>query len=199
MRRAIFAVIVTATGLVLLLSFKPHDVTAAAERPGVVSGPPAGDADGQAETPATSGKNAGKTGKKATEKGADTGTDTGTDKATDKAAPNVTASPGSWPGDGASLGETVGEKVVGGTVTDTQFGPVQVQLVLSDGKITGVQVLQAPQESRRDFSINSEALPILDREALAAQSAQIDTVSGATYTSDGYVRSLQSALDRAGL
>ncbi|GAA4560215.1 FMN-binding protein [Planotetraspora kaengkrachanensis] len=176
MRSAIFAVIVTATGLVLLLSFKPHNVTAAPERPGVMSDPPAGDANGQADTPATSGK-----------------------KSTGKAVPKVTANPGSWPGDGAGLGETAGEKVISGVVADTRFGPVQVQLVLSDGKITGVQVLQAPQESRRDFSINSEALPILDQEALAAQSARIDTVSGATYTSDGYVRSLQSALDRAGL
>ncbi|GAA4588926.1 hypothetical protein GCM10023194_41890 [Planotetraspora phitsanulokensis] len=196
MRRAIFAVIVTATGLVLLLSFKPHNVTAAAERPGVVSDPPAGDANGQAEAPATSGKKGTGTGK-GTASGTDKGK--GTASGAGKAAPKVTASPGSWSGDGASLGETAGEKVVGGAVADTRFGPVQVQLVLSDAKITGVQVLQAPQESRRDFSINSEALPILDQEALAAQSAQIDTVSGATYTSDGYVQSLQSALDRAGL
>jgi uncharacterized protein with FMN-binding domain len=57
----------------------------------------------------------------------------------------------------------------------------------------------APANNRRDLEINNEALPILNEEALSAQSAQIDTVSGATYTSDGYIRSLQSALDKAGL
>jgi uncharacterized protein with FMN-binding domain len=74
-----------------------------------------------------------------------------------------------------------------------------VRIVLSAGKLTGVQVLQAPAGTSMDVAINDRALPILDREALTAQSARIDTVSGATYTSDGYVRSLQSALDRAGL
>jgi uncharacterized protein with FMN-binding domain len=84
-----------------------------------------------------------------------------------------------------------------GGAVDTRYGPVQVQITLSAGKITAAQTLQVPQESDRDVRINTEAVPILVQETLQAQSAQIDTVSGATYTSDGYTRSLQSAIDAA--
>jgi uncharacterized protein with FMN-binding domain len=62
-----------------------------------------------------------------------------------------------------------------------------------------VQVLQVPQESSHDIRINSQAVPILNQEAVQAQSAKIDTVSGATYTSEGYTQSLQSAIDAAHL
>ncbi|RGA01325.1 FMN-binding protein [Microbispora triticiradicis] len=76
---------------------------------------------------------------------------------------------------------------------------MQVEIVISAGRMAGIRVLVAPQNNHRDIEINNEALPILDEEALSARSAQIDVVSGATYTSDGYIRSLQSALDKAGL
>lgn len=68
---------------------------------------------------------------------------------------------------------------------------------LADGRITAVRVLQAPDENGRDRQIAAYALPRLTQEALGAQSARIDAVSGASYTSQGYVRSLQSALDQA--
>lgn len=91
----------------------------------------------------------------------------------------------------------------GGTFTgdavDTRYGPVQVQITVSGGRITAAQTLQVPQESSRDVRINSAAVPILNDETVQAQSAQIDTVSGATYTSEGYTRSLQSAIDAAHL
>jgi uncharacterized protein with FMN-binding domain len=67
------------------------------------------------------------------------------------------------------------------------------------GKITNVTVLQQPDGNQRDAEINSQALPILIDETVKAQSANIDMVSGATVTSDGYVRSLQAALDEAGI
>ena len=86
-----------------------------------------------------------------------------------------------------------------GGAVDTRYGPVQVQITVSAGKITAAQVLQVPQESDRDVQINSQAVPVLVQETLQAQNAQIDTVSGATYTSDGYTRSLQSAIDAAHL
>jgi uncharacterized protein with FMN-binding domain len=76
---------------------------------------------------------------------------------------------------------------------------VQVQLTVAGGKITAVQVVQYPDSNGRDQEINAQALPILVKETLSAQSAKIDMVSGATYTSDGYLTSLQSALDQAGL
>lgn len=86
-----------------------------------------------------------------------------------------------------------------GTAADTRYGPVQVQLTVQSKKITNVSVVQYPNSEGRDQEINANALPILIDEALKAQSAKIDMVSGATYTSQGYLTSLQSALDRAGL
>jgi uncharacterized protein with FMN-binding domain len=85
---------------------------------------------------------------------------------------------------------------VTGDVAQTQWGPVQVQLTVQAGKITAVNVVQYPNGNHRDVEINDYALPILIDETVKAQNAQIDMVSGATVTSDGYVRSLQSALDQ---
>ncbi|MEU7837480.1 MULTISPECIES: FMN-binding protein [unclassified Nonomuraea] len=141
MKRALLAVVTTVIGLVLLLSFKPHDVTGATQPPAALA---------------------------------------------------QTSAPTSAEG-------STGARTVDGDVADTRWGPVQVRISVSDGKISDVQVLQAPNENRRDVEINDRALPVLQEEALTAQSAQIDSVSGATYTSDGYTRSLQSAIDRAGL
>ena len=82
--------------------------------------------------------------------------------------------------------------------TDTnKWGPVQVQVTVSGGTITAVDVLQSPDENDKDVSINSRALPTLVQETLTAQSADVDGVSGATYTSDSYKVSLQSAIDQA--
>jgi uncharacterized protein with FMN-binding domain len=86
-----------------------------------------------------------------------------------------------------------------GTSIDTRYGPVQVQAVLSDGKLTNVNVLQVPDNGGYEDQIVSIALPELKSEALSDQSANIDVVSGATFTSQGYAQSLQSALDQAGL
>ncbi|MDH6115512.1 uncharacterized protein with FMN-binding domain [Kitasatospora sp. MAP12-9] len=83
-----------------------------------------------------------------------------------------------------------------GSVVDTRYGPVQVQAVLTDGKITDITVLQQTTGGHSS-QIDSYALPQLKSEALAAQSANIDVVSGATYTSNGYAQSLQAALDAA--
>jgi uncharacterized protein with FMN-binding domain len=88
---------------------------------------------------------------------------------------------------------------VSGDVAQTQWGPVQVQLTVSNGQITRVSVPTYPNGNSTDAQINSYALPILMRETTAAQSARIDMVSGATVTSTGYLQSLQSAIDRAGL
>ncbi|MEV6611660.1 FMN-binding protein [Kutzneria sp. NPDC051319] len=84
-----------------------------------------------------------------------------------------------------------------GSAADTPYGPVQVRITLSGGRITAAQTVQVPNESRRDVEINDAAVPELVQETLQAQTAQIDTVSGATYTSEGYIQSLQSAIDAA--
>jgi hypothetical protein len=89
--------------------------------------------------------------------------------------------------------------LVNGAVADTRYGPVQVQLTVQAGKIVKAAAIVFPQGDRRDREINGWAIPRLNAEVLAAQSRQIDTVSGATYTSDGYRRSLQAALDAAHL
>ena len=88
---------------------------------------------------------------------------------------------------------------VTGTAADTRWGPVQVKVTLANGRITAVDVVEEPDSNGRDQEINADAVPQLVQETLTAQSAQIDMVSGATYTSDGYVQSLQSALDQAGV
>jgi uncharacterized protein with FMN-binding domain len=88
---------------------------------------------------------------------------------------------------------------VNGGVADTMYGPMQVQITVRGGRITTAHAIVYPQGGGRDQQINSQAIPMLDQETLQIQSAQIDTVSGATYTSDGYRRSLQSALDAAHL
>ena len=90
-------------------------------------------------------------------------------------------------------------RAVAGQSVHTRWGPVQVQITVSAGTVTDIAVLQQPDGNQRDLEINSRALPVLTQEALQAQSSQIDSVSGATYTSQGYQMSLQSALDAAGL
>jgi uncharacterized protein with FMN-binding domain len=94
-----------------------------------------------------------------------------------------------------ATGATASGQVTGPTV-DTQFGPVQVQVTMSKGKIVDIQAIQLPTDRRRSQMIGQYAAPILRTEALQAQSAQIDIVTGATYTSMGYAQSLQGALDQ---
>jgi len=88
-------------------------------------------------------------------------------------------------------------KTVTGDAVDTRFGPVQVTITVSNGKITSATAVEYPQSNPRDAEINSYAIPILQQESVGQSSANLDMVSGATYTSDGYLQSLQSALDKA--
>lgn len=113
-----------------------------------------------------------------------------------------TASSGSTNSGGAASGGTDphgGSTAVTGTVARTRWGPVQVELTVTGGAITKVSVLQYPTGNGTDQQINGYALPILIQETMDAQGANIDMVSGATVTSEGYLQSLQSALDQAGL
>jgi len=84
-----------------------------------------------------------------------------------------------------------------GAVEQTQYGPMQVQVTLAGKKITNVTVLQRTNDGSESDQIDFFAIPKLTAETLAAQSAHIDAVSGASYTSSGYIQSLQSALDKA--
>jgi uncharacterized protein with FMN-binding domain len=115
------------------------------------------------------------------------------------AASTGTASTG-----GGTTGQTApagtgAAKTVTGAAWPTIYGPVQVRVTVKAGKLSAVTAVEYPTETPRDYQINSFAIPQLNAEALAAGSAKIDTVSGATYTSGGYIGSLQNALDKAGL
>jgi uncharacterized protein with FMN-binding domain len=119
--------------------------------------------------------------------------------ATAAPAPSATsAAAGKAPAAKASAGKASGgTTTVSGAVDNTQYGPMQVQLTLDGKKITNVKVLQHTDDGTESMQIDSNALPKLTSETLAAQSARIDAVSGASYTSAGYIQSLQSALDKA--
>lgn len=86
-----------------------------------------------------------------------------------------------------------------GDTSQTRWGPVQVQVTLTDGKITDVSTLQYPNGDRRSQMISSQVIPWLQQETLQIQSANISGISGATYTSVGFQASLASALQKAGL
>jgi uncharacterized protein with FMN-binding domain len=122
------------------------------------------------------------------------GSDPGTGAATD---PGATASTGAGPTPSASPSATGATETVNGSVAQTRWGPVQVQVVITKGRITDVRAIVYPNNNREDEAINSYALPQLHDQVLSAQSANIDGVSGATVTSGGYIESLQAALDYA--
>jgi uncharacterized protein with FMN-binding domain len=110
---------------------------------------------------------------------------------------------GSSSGSGSSSdsgGSTAsGSTTYTGDAVMTRFGDVQVEITVENGKITKSQVTQVPWSNGRDQEINSYAVPILNSETVDAQSSTIDMVSGATFTSQGYIQSLQSAIDQANL
>jgi uncharacterized protein with FMN-binding domain len=98
----------------------------------------------------------------------------------------------------ASASSPVSARTVTGTVASTPYGPMQVQVTLAGMKITKITILQQTNDGTESNQIDAAAIPQLTSETLAAQSAHIDAVSGASYTSSGYIQSLQSALDKAG-
>jgi uncharacterized protein with FMN-binding domain len=119
-----------------------------------------------------------------------------------QASPTPSASPS--PGDSSaptptpsSAGPTYRDGQYTGQDFQNQFGDTEVKVTISGGQITDVQALQLPYDRPRSAEISQYAAPQLHDEVLQAQSAQIDSLSGATYTSDAYAQSVQSALDQA--
>lgn len=96
-------------------------------------------------------------------------------------------------------GSASSTKTYDGDAVQTRWGPVQVRITVQDGKITASEAIVYPNGNHEDEQINSFALPVLGQEAVQQQSADIDMVSGATVTSQGYLSSLQSAIDQANL
>jgi len=174
-RRGLIAIAATTLGLALVLSFKTPDATPVIQPNGTTTGTQLSDP-GSTATPGST------------------------------AAPGSTATTGSTAAPGASAAPgssvvtvpagTLKDGTVTGQLEQMRFGPVQVQVTISGGRITDVTAVALPTDGRSG-RISSYAEPVLRTEALAAQSATIDVVSGATYTSQAYAASLQSALDQA--
>ncbi|MGW2510381.1 FMN-binding protein [Streptomyces scopuliridis] len=131
--------------------------------------------------------------------GAPVGAGAGTGVSATAGAGGSTAEPGGGAGAGAGDPAAGGARTVVGDAVDTQYGPVQVRITVAGGKITKSEAVQAPGADARSRSVTADAVPQLDQAAVTAQNARIDAVSGASYTSQGYRDSLQSALDKAGV
>jgi len=140
--------------------------------------------------------------KKSTKKSTKKATTKSTKKTTTTTSSTGTTTSGTTPSTPAPV-TTPKAAGVSGTFTgdagNTRYGPVQVQITVVNGKITNAIALTYPTESFRDQQINQQAIPYLIQETLAAQSANIQGVGGASYTSQGWADSLQSALTKAGL
>jgi len=124
----------------------------------------------------------------------------GTSSGTSGTTSGTTAAPGASATNtqsGAAPAAAAPVVIVGNTV-QTRYGPVQVSVTFTGKTITAVQALQVPGGHQESVMINNYAAPILAQEAVAANSAKIDTVSGATFTSQAYKTSLQSAIDLLG-
>lgn len=161
MRKIVYAVLATISGLVLIFSYR---TSLEAVQPMAITGPAAAN---------------------------DTTSTTPTDSSTGDASSEVT------PSEAAPSGSGIADGTYTGGAADTRYGPVQVQITVSEGQIADVQLIDYPTSNSKDQQINQRAIPVLVSETVQAQSSQIDMVSGATYTSQGYITSLQSAIDQA--
>jgi uncharacterized protein with FMN-binding domain len=112
-------------------------------------------------------------------------------------APTTGSASPSTPSSSAATTKTAAAKTVTGDSINTRWGPVQVKITVSNGKITTATAVVYPLNNPRDQEINATAIPTLQQESIGQSTSKIDMVSGATYTSEGYIQSLQSALDKA--
>src|SRR6185437_8613157 len=167
MRRVILAVAGTIAGLVALLSFKSH----------VPSAPVAATTGGSGGTSSSSSSSSA--------------------SSSSSGGGQTEVVPGAFPQGSIARNLPAGETAVNGKVASTAYGPVQIQLIKRASKIVKVAVLVQPTNTLHDVQIGEFAFPKLISETLAAQNAKIDAVSGASYTSAGYIQSLQSALDKS--
>jgi uncharacterized protein with FMN-binding domain len=135
------------------------------------------------------------------------GSTTGTAGGTTATAPKAGSAAGSAAKSGSAAasnpastsaakgGSSSGSVTIVGSTVQTRYGPVQLSVTFSGTKIADVQALQSPSWHGESVQINAYAIPVLNQEAISAGSAKIDSVSGATFTSDAYKQSLQSAID----
>jgi uncharacterized protein with FMN-binding domain len=179
MRRIAVAAMSTISGLVLLFSYHTSTNQASAGEAAGTQGQAAAEPQADATTPAADSTDPATT-------------DDGTDDQSDDSG-----STGSSSGSSGSSSGTMKSGTYTGDTVGTRWGDVQVRITVKQGKITKSEAITYPYDNHRDIELNDYALPILADEVVAAQSAKIDIVSGATVTSDGYTQSLQSAIDQA--
>jgi len=194
MRRITLAAMTTVSGLVLLFSYH----TSRNEH---------------ASTSLASGEGLGVTGESTTPDGAAmapldptpgaTGEAASADPSVEPTAPAATSSSPSVqlqaaPAPTKTTTTAVTKRYLGAAI-DTRYGPVQVQITVRSGKIIRADVTQVPMNNGHDRELNTYAVPLLNAAAVTWQTADLQSVSGATYTSEGYKQSLQSAIDKAGL
>jgi uncharacterized protein with FMN-binding domain len=175
-KRGLIAGLLTAGGLALLFSFKTP-ATANINLPGaLVSSPPANTSfsNGSSGSGSTGSNGSGSSGSGSN-------------------GSSATSTPAPASGGSAKSGTFTGQSIFNG------YGNVQVQITVANGKVTDVQALQLPTDRAYSAQISQYVAPILRSEALQAQSAQISLISGATFTSEAYAQSLQSALQQAGV
>jgi uncharacterized protein with FMN-binding domain len=171
MRRLLLALAGTAAGLAAVLSFKTQGSAATS---GTVAAPETG-TQGIASAAASAGSIS----------------------PTSSGGTAAAQQGGTAAGQQGGTAAAAGAKVLTGAVDNTSYGPMQVQVTMEGTKITGVKVLQQTNTGSLSQQIDANAIPQLTKETLTAQSARIDAVSGASFTSAGYIKSLQSALDQA--
>ena len=187
------ALLVTGTiaGVVGVLSYNPPQLNASIAPTGNATQPqnsPSADVGTQASKSPAQPAPTTSTSKKSSTKTASTNSQTTKASASTSPTPNTTTTQSSGVS-GTFKGDT----------SQTRWGPVQVEIVVTNGKITDVKTLQYPNGDRRSQNISSQVIPWLQEETLQVQSANISGISGATYTSGGFQASLASALQKAGL
>jgi uncharacterized protein with FMN-binding domain len=166
MKRAFAAIVATVAGLVLLLGFKTHSARQSAQ-------PPLAETASSPPAPQPSAPVS----------------------APSASVPSLSGPPAKKPSATATPAQPQTRTVTGSSVR-TRYGDVEVQVKFTGTQITDVVPVRLPDSNDVDQAIDQQAVPILIQETLTAQSANIQAVSGASYTSDGYIRSLQSALDK---
>jgi uncharacterized protein with FMN-binding domain len=212
-RKTAFLVTGTVTGLVAVLSYNPPKLSTAIAASGSTTTPSTtgSTSTNSATNPATTSPTAATTNtpvqpqatkssasktSSSTSSSSNTSTQNSTTTNAESPAAAPTPTPTPTPAQKQSSGSSGTYK---GETVQTRWGPVQVQVTLSNGKITDISTLQYPNGDRRSQMISNQVIPWLQQEALQAQSANISGIGGATYTSRGFINSLASALQKAGL
>ena len=210
MRRAVLVIGGTVAGLAALFSYKSHvtDIASASTSAptglSVTAQPTPSSNSGSLAAPSSASASPSKTAKKTTKRSTPKPSATAPTETTPATTAPTTSSPRTTPSKTPTSpaspkpSATTAPAAPSGTFTgsdeNTQYGQVQVQLTVANGKITAANDVQQPADS-----IGANAVSQLNSEVLTAQSANVQAVSGATYTSQGYIASLQQAVDQAGL